>query len=244
MKTVIKIAGIPIENSLLYNDTARFLKDFTCKDKPLISVGVTEAEIQNARNFDGVFVSESGDADIEFALLYGKISDSLLKYSRVGFHGVAFMWKQRAWIITALSGVGKTTQYVQWKRLCGDEVEIINGDKPFCEFADDGIIVHSSPWAGKERLYQKISGKLGGIILLEQSRENKIKQLSPREVAGKLFIQFLFGRNNAEDVDMVCRFTERLATSVPIFKLENRGDIESAMLCRDTLLCETRLEVI
>ncbi len=244
MKTVIKIAGIPIETELLHNDTARFLGDFTCNDEPFIRVGVTEDEIQNARIFDGVFAPNSEDSDIEFALLYGKLSDSLLKYSCVGFHGVAFMWKQRAWIITALSGVGKTTQYVQWKRLCGDEVEIINGDKPFLEFTDDGIIVHSSPWAGKERLYQKISGKLGGVILLEQSKENKIKQLSPREVAGKLFIQFLFGRNNAYDVDKVCGFTERLATSVPIFKLENRGDIESAMLCRDTLSCETMSEGI
>lgn len=111
-------------------------------------------------------------------------------------------------------------------------------DKPFLSFHDDEIILHPSPWAGKECLSQKITAPLGGIILLEQSKENKISRLNPSEAAGMLFLQFMFSRENAEDVRKICELEEKLLAKIPVWKLMNRGDKESAKLCHDTLLEE------
>ena len=61
----------------------------------------------------------------EFYQLSGLVSRFLLKYNRCIFHGVAFLWKDQAWIITAPSGTGKTTQICLWQKLFGREIEIM-----------------------------------------------------------------------------------------------------------------------
>ena len=77
---------------------------------------------------------------------------------------------------------------------------------------------------------------LGGIILLEQSEENRMRRLLPAEAAGPLLTQLLFTRKNTDDVRAACALEERLLAQVPVWLLQNRGDAASAALCRDTLM--------
>lgn len=51
-----------------------------------------------------------------------------------------------------------------------------------------------------------------------------------------MFVQFLFSRETADDVRMVCRLEEQLLRQTPVWLLENRGDAASAALCRETLM--------
>ncbi len=112
----------------------------------------------------------------------------------------------------------------------------MNGDKPLLEFREGGILVHPSPWRGKEGLGSLDAAPLGGIILLEQSEENRMRRLLPAEAAGPLLTQLLFTRKNADDVRAACALEERLLAQVPVWLLQNRGDAASAALCRDTLM--------
>lgn len=82
--------------------------------------------------------------------------------------------------------------------------KILNGDKPLLEFRKDGILVHPSPWRGKEGLGSLDAAPLGGIILLEQSEENRMRRMLPAEAAGPLLTQLLFTRKNADDVRAAC----------------------------------------
>ena len=150
------------------------------------------------------------------------------------WHGV--LWRGKAWMFAAVSGTGKTTQYLLWKELYGEEVQIINGDKPVLAFDHGDITVYPSPWNGKEGMGQQISAPLGGIILLRQSNRNRIRQVSAAEAAGAVFVQFLFNRKTAEDVRMVCRLEEIMLRQTPVWLLENCGDTASAVLCRNTLM--------
>ncbi len=176
---------------------------------------------------------------IEFMELSLAVSDALIPFSRVLFHGTAFLWKEKAWIFSAHSGTGKTTQYLLWKLLFGDEIRILNGDKPFLSFQDNGrILVHSSPWMGKENMGQLASAPLGGIILLRQGQENHIQRIGAKEAAVPLFTQFMFSRLTPADVGAVCALEEQLLNTTPLWLLTNKGDEASARLCRNTLTKE------
>ena len=74
-------------------------------------------------------------------------------------HGVALCYQQNGYLFLAPSGVGKTTHTNLWKEHLKDKVDIINGDKPILEFTQDKIILHASPWCGKENIFNKIIKK-------------------------------------------------------------------------------------
>ncbi len=219
MNMTVCLAGVPLELTLHYPDYGPEFAPFRTDRPPAAAVPETVQP----------------DPYEEQMALSLRASESLLAFDRVIFHGVAFRWRERAWILTAFSGTGKTTQYMQWKRLYGDKVQIINGDKPVLEFRDRDILVHPSPWRGKERMGQPISAPLGGVILLEQGPENRITRLSPRQAAGRIFCQLQLTRDTAEPVRRAAALAERLLRSVPLWQLTNRGDLASAQLTHDTI---------
>ena len=144
-----------------------------------------------------------------------------------------FAYNRRV-MIQGYHGTGKSTHYCLWKLLCPDAVQIINGDKPIVYMENDQVFVTSSPWTGKENMSQRLTAKLGGIIFLEQAKTNEIRRLTVHESAGKIFSQFLFDCNTEQEVKSACKIAENMLKS-PVWLLKNRGDIQSAQLCRDTL---------
>lgn len=175
--------------------------------------------------------------EAELIQLIGETGSALLKYDRCIFHGTAFIWHEKAWIFTAPSGTGKTTQYIRWKLVYKDEVTMLNGDKPILEFREDETVwVHPSPWKGKENMGVMRSAPLGGIILLEQGTENRVQQLSASSAAIPLYLQFLFLIDKAENAERVCALETRLLRNCPVWKLTNLGDEASAELMHDTLM--------
>ena len=87
----------------------------------------------------------------EYVISCGYACNALLERHRMVFHGVSFLWNGSGYIFTAPSGTGKTTQIRNWQQEYGDEVALLNGDKPILEFQSSGeILIHPSPWKGKE----------------------------------------------------------------------------------------------
>ena len=230
MKITISLAGIPIELDMAYSDYLPLYEKYITDEKALHGVSLSELEISEAL---ARYNEYPEPAYVEHMELCPKVSNELLKHDRVFFHGTAFVWKGKAWILTAPPGTGKTTQYCLWAMLYPDEVRLINGDKPILECTGSGITVHHSPWRGKENMGQEISAPLGGIIMLEQAKENTIERLG-KEAILPIFRQFLYNANR-ETVQKVCGIEDKILRSVPVFKLRNLGDKASAKLCRDTL---------
>lgn len=233
MRKEISLANISIGIDLNFPAYETLFDRFSVQKTPEIEISVLPEEIAAAQK---IYEPGSSAPYIEYMELCPKLSDALLPFNRVFFHGTAFLWHGKAWIFTAVSGTGKTTQYLLWKELYGEEIQIINGDKPVLAFDNRNTTVYPSPWNGKEGMGQQISAPLGGIILLRQSNRNRIRQISAAEAAGAVFVQFLFNRKTAEDVRMVCRLEEILLRQTPVWLLENRGDTASAVLCRNTLM--------
>lgn len=193
-------------------------------------ISVSPEEIVNRKKDFG------SESFTEFNLLLEHFCNRFLPYDRCLFHSVAICVDDRAWLITAPSGTGKSTQYCNWKTLFGDEVRLICGDKPILEFQDSGdIIVHPSPWCGKERWHGSGPAKLSGVIYLKQGSHNEISLMSVQEAVVPLYTQFLYQPETETQLRQVASMLNRMLYAVPVWKLVNTGDPESTRLTYDTI---------
>lgn len=229
----ITVAGVRLSICLNYARTELFFgKWLQPPQSGLPTIAVTKTLMEEAKR---VYPSEICPEALEFNCLPMPASDALLPFRRCLFHGAAFLWRGKAWIFTAPSGTGKTTQYVLWKMLYGDEIGVLNGDKPVLESRDNSLWVHPSPWMGKEGMGRAESAPLGGVIYLAQGQENTIRLMRPRESVVPIFAQFLFTASGPEEVEQVCCLEEDMLRTVPVWLLTNRGDEASARLTHDTI---------
>ncbi len=201
-------------------------------------VAVTPERLVHARS---LLPPGYDDAYVEFRTLTELSSRFLLPFGCCFFHAVSFQWMGRAWLLTAPSGTGKTTQFLNWQRLHPEEISIICGDMPLLEQRSDGSVwVHSSPWNGKERFGRKknVSAPLAGIVLLEQGSENRMIPLAPRDAVIPFFPQFIAFPETEEQILALANLMDHLLKSVPLWKLINLGDDASTELLRKAFLQE------
>lgn len=179
----------------------------------------------------------------EFSLSVYRAGDELLKHNRCIFHGAAFLWNKKAFIFTAPSGTGKSTQLFNWLQLYKDEIKIINGDKPIlCNKMQNHIDVYPSPWKGKEGIgYDDLTASLGGVIVLKQGNINQIKRLPIDVAVLSLLKRILFTAESRESVLQASAMIEAIVSSVPVWMLTNKGDLDSAKITHDLIQKELGL---
>lgn len=176
----------------------------------------------------------------EYKSLILPTSAFLQQYCCSLFHAVAFLRHGRAWLLTAPSGTGKTTQFLNWRKLHPAEITMICGDMPVLELRDDGSVwVHASNWNGKEGVGSFQSAPLGGIVLLEQGKENRIVPLDARQAIPALFEQFVSTYETEEQIRTVCALMDAMLSRYPAWKYTNLGDDASTELLRAAIAKET-----
>lgn len=179
---------------------------------------------------------EASDPYVEFSALTGLTSLRLLKYHSCIFHGIAFMYNGKAWILTAPSGTGKTTQFRNWTEMHPGEIKIINGYKPLLECQDSGdVIVHPTPWMGKENYGNGISAPLKGIVYLKQGLDNKISVMRTAESVFPVMKQFIVRPVLRGDAVYLSETAERLLRNVPVWGFVNDGTKGSTEMLRELM---------
>ena len=172
----------------------------------------------------------------EYKALIEPTSRFLLRFGCCVIHSVAFLWKGKAWLLSAPSGTGKSTQFFNWRRLFPGEIIMICGDHPVLEQREDGSIwVHPTHWNGKEHIGSRRFAPLGGIVVLEQDRDNRIERLTPHEALIPLLNQFCAVPETEEEIRTVFGMLDRMLGDHPVWKLINRGDEASTLLLRQTI---------
>ncbi|PJM78659.1 hypothetical protein [Bifidobacterium scaligerum] len=134
-----------------------------------LSVYITQADIERERS-----LSETGNWDdsyLETLAILRKIAETIPTFRRLVFHGATISYANHAYIFTAPSGTGKTTHIRLWKRLFGDEVSVINGDKPILKIDSPRIVAYGTPWAGKERWETNMQAPVAGICIVTRACE-------------------------------------------------------------------------
>lgn len=182
-----------------------------------------------------LYPSEYPDPYVEFRTLRLPTSGFLMDYDCCLFHATAFRYQGGAWLLTAPSGTGKTTQYLNWQRLHPGEIEMIGGDMPVLELREDDIWVHPSPWNGKERIGGTVSAPLAGIVFLQQGSENRLVEIEPREKVGAAFYQLVGRPQTEKQAQAVAAILDKALGSYQTCRFVNLGDDASTELLREMI---------
>jgi len=170
---------------------------------------------------------------IEYRALISLTAKYLLKFNCCIFHSASFIYKNKAWLLCAPSGTGKTTQFLNWIESYPTEIIMISGDMPVLDLSSQNEInVYSSPWNGKERIGNKISAPLGGIIYLSQSKKNEIKELNVYEGATLLLNQYMCIPETENEIKTIFDQLDFIFGNYPILQYYNTGTKESTEILR------------
>lgn len=236
---LIKLADLEVAFRFHYSGTGMLFRSYEKKTLPGDYCGeYLSADPEKIMSY----ARETGRSweDSEYNCLLEVAANYLAEKDRPMFHGAAFICGEGAYILTAPSGTGKSTQYRNLKYLYGDRVRVINGDKPILGRGQEGeIIVFPSPWNGKERWAGSEHAPLKGMVLLEQGPCNILKTMGPGEAALPVLKEFLYTAPSRKSVHTVCRMADTIVRSVPLYHFENKGDLASSQMLFD---CIRKLE--
>ena len=173
----IKIANKVLDINAFNETTKKYCRNFLSEEKEDYVITMTEEDLKNesSNSIDGkVYVNE------EISALYRKIANLFVEDGILVFHGSSFKVNNCGFIVTARSGVGKSTHVKLLKELLNDELVYINDDKPLLEVKDD-ITIFSNPWNGKERRGNNTSAPLKAILFLRRSEKPNFKKIINKE---------------------------------------------------------------
>ena len=148
-------------------------------------------------------------------------------------HASAVEYEGQGIVLTAASGVGKTTQAELWAKY--KNAKILNGDKVFLKQEKDGIHAWGSPWKGSSHYARNESAKLRAIVVLEQAEENSIQKLNVLE-SMQYFVPHIFYPCWDERCEQsVLTFLDKLLGETEVYLMKCRPDETAVELLEATI---------
>lgn len=132
-------------------------------------------------------------------------------------HSCYVEYQGEAILFTAPSGTGKSTQGDLWKKYRGAEVR--NGDRCLLECRDGRLWAEGWPICGSSGICENRSVPVRAVVLLEQARENRVKQLSSREYTRRLMREITINYHNEAFFAAAIAFLEEMQTKVQMLHL-------------------------
>lgn len=236
---IVTIAEIEVAFRFQFSETRMLFQNFEHKMVP-VNYNGPYLSVDKSKIVASSYELNCSQEFAEFYCLLEEAADFLTLNNCTMYHGVAFIYESGAYILTAPSGTGKSTQYRNLRTMYGPGIRLINGDKPALGWNSDGqIIVYPSPWTGKEGWAGKGKAPLHGLILLEQGQTNIIKSMDMREAVLPVMEEFLYTAKSRQSVHTVCRMADSILRRTPLYLLINKGDAESSAMLYDLI---TRVE--
>ena len=228
----IKIADKVLEINAFNETTKRYCGKFLSEENPNYVITMTEENLKNesSNSADGkVYVNE------EISALYRRIANIFVEDGIIVFHGSSFMVNGSGFIITARSGVGKSTHSKLLNDLIGEDFKYINDDKPLL-LVNDSVTIYSSPWNGKERRGNNISAPLKAIMFLGRSEEpNFRKIINKEEIYIKLLSQTYLPKEKASR-EKALKIVDKLLRDVNFYEINVNQNEESAKMTYERII--------
>ena len=229
----IKLVNKVIEINAFHDNTRKYCKDFLCEDKPDYFITMTEEDLKNeSSNSDTgrVYVSE------EISALYRKIANLLVEENIIVFHSSSFTVNGNAFLITARSGVGKSTHSRNLKALLGDEFVYINDDKPLVGVNKNNVTVYGTPWNGKERISNDISAPLRAIMFLNRGTTNTYQKIvNKEEIYIKMISQIYLPKEKSKR-EKALKLIDILLKKINFYEINVNKEIESAKMTYEEII--------
>ena len=229
----VTLANEIIRYSFLFPETRKFF--YPCISRSEETEYDIKVEEERFLHFKNVYPDYASNALIENHALIGLTSRELLKRNGCVFHSCAFIHDGYCWLLTGPSGVGKTTQFMNWFDVYPEEITILSGDKPILKMENNGLMVYPSPWNGKECISTMNSAPLAGVIYLKQGDHNDLHLLKPERGIKKILYQFIVNPETSEQVKTMAAMTECMFKGYPVFEYVNLGNMESTEILRDMI---------
>lgn len=213
----VKLADLIIGINAVYPTSKSFLKEYLLEEKPQMYINITTENIEEERKV------EDGEYSLQYLetlSILRNISNYLPKYNRFLCHGAVLSWHKKGFMFIAPSGTGKSTHVALWKKYLGENVRIINGDKPILFVKDNSEIrAYGTPWAGKEGWQENDSVILKGICVLQRARKNEICRLRTHEALPFLLQQIYYSteyKNAGKTLEML----DIVLRNIPVYLLK------------------------
>lgn len=228
----IKIANIVLLINAFNETTKRYCKDFLVDEKQDYEITMQEEDLKNEvleGNNGHVYVNE------EISALYRKIADLFVERNNVVFHGSSFKVNDYGFIVTARSGVGKSTHVNYLEQYIGDNFKYINDDKPLVE-VNDNITIYSSPWNGKERRGNNTYAPLKAVFFLNRGIENTYKPIiNKEEIYIRLLSQIYLPKEKSKR-EKALKIIDILLKKINFYEINVTKDIESAKMTYEEII--------
>lgn len=187
----IKLADKIIGIQPLYHRVFDMCREYQVDDaEPVdITVTITEDDIdyERQKSEDG---QDYSDSYLETLAVYRQIAEKAPEFRTFLMHGAVFAIGDRACMVTAPSGTGKTTLLQKIGQL-NKEVYVVNGDKPLIRIDKEDHLVYAcgTPWSGKEHYQTNCCVPLKTICFLKRGQENAVKEVTFSKVMTKMLAQ-------------------------------------------------------
>lgn len=232
----IKVAGRVARVNAIFDSTREYCADYLCDAEPEIALRITAEDIRFEREksrlerrTEGLPPLEFSDAHLEITAVQRQLAEWLLANDTLLFHGSVVAMDGAAYLFTAISGTGKSTHTRLWREVFGDQVTMINDDKPFLLIKEDGITAFGSPWNGKHRLGSNASAPLRAICILERGEVNRICPISGKD-AVKILLQQSNRPRTPQLLPTYLNLLDRLAAGVRFYRLQCNMDPQAALV--------------
>lgn len=167
MQRKYRFANVTFFIEFKYKYTEFLLSQYEINDEVYIDeyIKICKDDIEYERRIDKD-TDNYPDEYIENIAMFRRVSEILIDYNTLTFHGSAVCFDNRAYIFTGKSGAGKSTYSKRCVDCFGDRIHYINDDKPFLNFENGIWTVYGTPWSGKHNRGENVNARLGGICFM------------------------------------------------------------------------------
>lgn len=241
----IKIADFIVEIDNKYSCIERLCKKYIYDgEEKDFSASCTEAEIDNeeviSRDDPEVFEmlskmsEEAKRGYLESICVYRNLCLQLPERASFIMHAAVIEVDGQAYAFTAKSGTGKSTHISLWKKLLGEKVQIVNGDKPIIRLENGVFYAYGTPWCGKEGWNRNVRAPLKGLCFLERAEQNWIKEL-PLDVAASRIMKQILIPKDAMGVMNTFELVDKMLKTVDCWALGCNISVEAAEIAYNAM---------
>ena len=221
---VISIAHLPIGIDNKFEYITQLAADYITDEKPIFTVSVSPEDIQAEKTSSG---TNHTDGYYESIIAYRKIAEAIPEYDAFLFHGSVISYRGNAYVVTANSGVGKTTHTRLWLSEF-PEARVLNGDKPIIRIIDGVAYACGTPWQGKENYGCNEISELSGIAFIERAEKNQASDISASEAVTRFMTQIYLPKKKVSMLAQTMRLADKVIRGVRLVKLGCNMDPEAA----------------
>ena len=222
----IRIADIDVCIKNKYEYVEKLCGDYITDTQSVqLSIEISEEMIDRELELATVTASRGYAEGI---CIYREICKHLpVEFDAYFLHSAVIEYEGRGYAFSAKSGTGKSTHIKLWRKRFGEEVHIVNGDKPIIRCVDGVLYAYGTPWCGKEGWQNNTKVPLSALCFIERAEKNTIRQMMPDEALMRIFHQILTPED-MDTLDAMAPLLEKTLADVPCYVLGCTPDVEAA----------------